>query len=368
MQEALPRLAITISVVLCALCVSPSRAWAQPRTAPEATQHALDELTNAMAQGKITPTPSPTATAAPTPDPTATPAPTSISAPRAPADTPAVAPTPTEPPLPVPEPGSAVAGYIRPSPRDPSGAWLELALSQGRWAVLYDGTLCAAPAAWTNIWVTLDGRSDRPITVDRGGNGTMCTLAAWSWTSDVPCAADDQGTCDVALDGAYWDALGQAAPDAQDQDTPPPPTPQPRLEQTVPPRVAAAPPPPAAAAPRVQIVVQTVVVVVTAEPPTPSPTQPRAPTSTAPPTPSATRTPPPTNVPTATVQPTATEAPVAAVDLSAPTPAPTPAVQADTLNGGLAAWNWTLTFVILGVALALVAIWLFVLRSGPVMW
>ena len=58
---------------------------------------------------------------------------------------------------------------------------------------------------------------------------------------------------------------------------------------------------------------------------------------------------------------------MAAVDV-APTQAPTPVAQADTFSEALSAWNWTLTFVIAGAALTLVAIWLFVLRSGPVMW
>jgi len=52
------------------LVVSP--AWAETRTPPEATQHALDELANAIAQGKITFTPTPTATRTPTPQPSAT--------------------------------------------------------------------------------------------------------------------------------------------------------------------------------------------------------------------------------------------------------------------------------------------------------
>jgi hypothetical protein len=363
MQEALPRLTLMISVVLCALLAGPPRAWAQSRTAPEATQHALDELTNAMAQGKITATPSPTGT--PTLNPTATPVPAATSSPKPPTETPAPVGAPAEPTLPVPDPGRSVAAYVRPSPRDAGGTWLELAVPQGRWAILYDTTLCAPPAPWTNVWLTLDDQSDRPITADRDGDGAMCAVAASSWTSDVPCAADDQGTCDVALDGAYWEALGQAAPTATD--TPQPlPTPEPQVRATAEPRVAAAAPPPATAAPRMQVVVQTVIVVVTAELPTQAPTQTRAPTSSPPPTPSA-RTPSPTSAPTATAQPTSTEAPVAAVYVAA-TQAPTPVAQVDAFSEGLSAWNWTLTFVILGVALALLAIWLFVMRSGPVMW
>jgi hypothetical protein len=31
-------------------------------------------------------------------------------------------------------------------------------------------------------------------------------------------------------------------------------------------------------------------------------------------------------------------------------------------------WNWPLTFIVLGVVLVIGAIWLFVLRAGPVMW
>jgi hypothetical protein len=108
---------------------------------------------------------------------------------------------------------------VRPTPRDPSGTWLELAAPAGRWAVLYDTSLCTAPAAWTNVWLALDEQSQRPITVDRDGDG-MCAVSQWSWSSDVPCVPDEDGACDVEMDGAYWDALSQAEPTPTD--TPPP--------------------------------------------------------------------------------------------------------------------------------------------------
>ena len=147
------------------------------------------------------------------------------------------APAPTETPLPVPDPGQAIAGYVRPTPRDPSGRWLELAAPEGHWAVLYDTTLCTAPIPWTNVWLARDNQNNRPITVNRDDGG-MCVVAQWSWSSDVPCAADDQGTCDVDMDGAYWETVAQAEPTATEPPVtvpaspptpqPPPPTPGPQ--------------------------------------------------------------------------------------------------------------------------------------------
>jgi hypothetical protein len=363
--EKLPRLAIIISAAMCALLLSTPHVWAQTRTAPEATQHALDELANAIAQGKITRTPTPSATAPAAPTSTPGPPPPTL---QPPTDTPRPVPgVAQEPALPVPNVGQAVAAYVRPSPRDPSGNWLELALPSGRWAILYDSVLCTPPAPWTNVWLALDDQSDRPITADRAGDGAMCAVAHWSWSSDVPCAADDRGTCDVALDGAYWDAIPQLEPAATDTPIPlpvPSPPASPVRAPTPPavPRPAPAAPPPAAA-PQVEVVVQTVVVVITAAPPTPVPTRtPPPPTATPP---SATQTPLPTT--TATVEPTFTQVPAVAADL-APSETPTVVPQTDAPASLPSAWNWTLTFVLVGAVLGLVAIWLFVARSGPLMW
>src|SRR5262249_27792952 len=141
-----------------ALCGTP--AAAQTRAPPEATQHALDELANAIAQGRVTRTPTPSPT--PMPSSTVTPRPTLV-----PTDT----PTPGTPAQPTPPPMLVVRGpasaYVRPSPNDPDGTWLELALPQGRWAIQYDTGLCAPPAPWTDLWLAMDDQSNRPITVDR---------------------------------------------------------------------------------------------------------------------------------------------------------------------------------------------------------
>jgi hypothetical protein len=287
----------------------PAPVLAQTRTAPEATQHALDELANAIAQGKITLTPTPSSTPTVTPllaTETPTPAPL-------PTDTPA--PSPTDPPLPVPDLGQATAGYVRPTTREPSGTWLELALPQGRWAVLYDASLCAAPAPWTNVWLALDEQSDRPITADRQ-DAAMCAVAAWSWSSDVPCAADDQGTCDVNLDGAYWDALAQTQP-----------TPTDTPAATVVPRVPTARPAAPVAVVQVQRVVQTVVsvqtVIVLVTPEAAATTSTPRPTTTRSPSPTASRTPSPSASPTL-------------LPIARPTSAPPPA---DTLGRARALVN-----------------------------
>ena len=58
--------------------------------------------------------------------------------------------------------------------RDPTGICLELALPQGRWAILFDSTLCTPPAPWTNAWLALDDQSGRPITTDRDDAVAMC--------------------------------------------------------------------------------------------------------------------------------------------------------------------------------------------------
>jgi hypothetical protein len=340
------------------LIASAAPAWADGLTPPEATQHALDELANCRAQRRPE-CPTSTATLTPTVVSTATLTPTPTGTPR-PADTPSPTVTPA-PSLPGLGGGEATAGYVRPSPLDPSGAWLELALPQGRWAVLYDASLCAAPAPWTNVWLALDDQTGRPITADRD-DGATCAVAQSTWSSDVPCAADEQGTCDVAFDDAYGNAIAQNEPTATDTPIPtntavPQPTPTPR-----PPAALAAAT--STAEPRVAVVVQTVVGVVTGVPaatPVPSPT--RLAASTTGPTPTATSAPTSTNTPT--LEPTSTVAPQQVAGVSA-TQAPT--AVADEPAAAPTSWNWTLTFVVVAVALGLIAVWLLVARAGPLMW
>jgi hypothetical protein len=326
-----------------------------PGASATATGHALDELANAIAQGKITRTPTPTAspTATPVP-PTATPTPTPV-----PNDPPPATP---EPALPVPDLGQAVAAYVRPSPRDPSLTWLELAAPQGRWAVLYDTALCVPPAPWTNVWLALDDASTRPITVERSGTG-MCALAQWAWTSDVPCAVDGDGVCEAAADPAGW------PPPAAE---PPPdvPVPPPTARPTSPPPTAvpvrrAAPTPPTPA-PRVQVVVQTVVVTaVPTDTPPPHPTSiPVALTATERPAPPTT-----TVMATATATVMATQAgtpPTPAAELvvqvtPSPTAIPAAATQETQANAAASnvehGWLYASVLVCLGLA-ALVAVWL----------
>ncbi len=347
----LSRLARVLAVLLISMALDTTPALAQTRTAPQATQHALDELANCRAQRRpecpqdtATPTLAPTST--PVPSPTWTPEPT---------DTPV--PAPTEPPLPMPPLGYAVAGYVRPTSRDASGTWLELALPQGRWAILYDATLCAPPTAWTNVWLALDDQSDRPITADRD-DSAMCAVAQWSWTSDVPCAADDQGICDVNLDGAYWDALSQAEPTATD--TPgvtPTPTPR-RGAQPVP----AAVPPPAA---EVRTVIQTVVVLVTAEPiNTPVADD----TATIVPTRRPTSSPTPTRAATATSALTRTPTVAVAAAAAAPPEPPSNAVS-QIPNPAPGHWDWGSFLEVAAAVLALLAVvaWLLT-RRKVVVW
>jgi hypothetical protein len=262
-----------------------------------------------------------------------------------------------------------VSAYVRPSPRDPSQTWLELALPQGRWAILYDTTLCLPPATWTNVWLAVDDKTDRLITVERDDAAAACAVAQWSWTSDVPCAADDGGTCDAELDGAYADSDPQEEPTAIEPPVPveptateaPVPTPAHAPPVTSTPQLLLAPPaPPAAATPRVEVVERTVVVVVTA---THVSTPTTAPTFTPTPTRTATLTPQSTHTPT--LSPTSTDVALVVADVSA-TQLPVLVGQSEPL--AQTSWDWPLTFVIAAVVLGLVAIWLFVARSGPVMW
>ena len=296
-----------VGFLLVSLLLATPAAAAPPGASATATAHALAELANCRAQHRPdcpTDTPTPALTATPRltelPSPTDTPAPAST-------DTPAS--TPSDPPLPVPNTDQATPAYVRPTPRDPSGTWLELAVPQGRWAVLYDTSLCAAPVPWTNVWLAVDEQSNRPITVDRDDGG-MCAVAAWSWSSDVPCAVDGQGTCDVEMDGAYWDAIAQAEPAATDTpvpvpiDTQAPPSPAPSATPG-----AQAPRAGIAQAPRAPLPSARVVYVEVTPPPTEVPSSPEtaalrmptvtpAPAAAASPTGAATETETPTTVPT----------------------------------------------------------------------
>jgi len=94
---------------------------------------------NAIAQSKITLTPTPMATPTTVPvTPTAKPVPADDSS-----------PTPT-PDWPRPTADNPLAGYVQSSVlQDP---WLELALPQGRWDVLVPA--CDnAPSTWSNVWL-----------------------------------------------------------------------------------------------------------------------------------------------------------------------------------------------------------------------
>lgn len=231
-----------------------------------------------------------------TPVPTSTPVPTQEATPTIdpPTDVPTDVPTPV-PALPVTD--QPLYGYLRPL----SDPWMELALPQGRWAITYDTSLCDAPAAWTNVYLTLDTDSHRPIT-----GPDLCALAQWQWLNNAPCATNDDGYCDVSSDPSFWYMLS-LTPTATDTPEPVPtdtPSPQPVAQ----PRPASAPAPAPASAPQPaqpQVIVETVVVEATD---TPTPT--RLPTSTATISPSVTatktQTPRPSNSPAVVASPSAT--------------------------------------------------------------
>ncbi|MBV9323166.1 MAG: hypothetical protein JO352_05195 [Chloroflexi bacterium] len=228
MKSAAAGIAALLAGILTSVPLKAPALAAPPGSSATATAHALDELANCRAQRRpecqtesvpptLTPTTKAVATATPVPTPTNIPPPE-------PTDTPAAG----DPPLPVPDPGQAIAAYVRPTPRDPSGTWLELALPEGRWAVLYDTSQCSAPVVWTNVWLALDDQSGGPITADRNDGG-MCAVAQWSWSSNLPCGSDGLGTCDVAMEDGYRDAGAQPAPAATDSPVPAPTsTPAPR--------------------------------------------------------------------------------------------------------------------------------------------
>ncbi|HLJ80981.1 MAG TPA: hypothetical protein VKT52_05805 [Ktedonobacterales bacterium] len=338
-------------MLLISMALDTTPVVAQTRPAPQATQHALDELANCRAQHRPE---CPPDTATPTLAPTSTSVPSATWTPE-PTDTPV--PAPTKPPLPMPSLGYAVAGYVRPTSHDPSDTWLELALPQGRWAILYDATLCAPPPAWTNVWLALDDQSDRPITADRD-DSAMCAVAQWSWSSDVPCAADDQGVCDVNLDAAYWDALARAEPTATDT---------PSETSTPTPRGGAQPVPAAVRPPSAEVrtVIQTVVVVVTV---VPTDTPVADDTATLVPTRRPTSSPTPTRAATATSAPTRT--PTVAVAAAAAVPPGEPAVSVSQVpNPAPGHWDWGSFLELAAAVLALLVVvaWLLT-RRKVVVW
>ena len=175
-------------------------------TPAQATAHAIDELANAIAQGKVTLTPTPTPTA--TPSPTATPTPTP-----APSATPEPTSTP-EPSLPSVAFGfdPRLAGYVRPSNRLDPG-WVELALPQGRWNVRLGGD-CSGDDPLDGAWmdVTVYAVASNYVLLDRGyltNDGDregmwVCPVLGVSWQSDTPCAWDEEGFCLAAADPAGW--------------------------------------------------------------------------------------------------------------------------------------------------------------------
>ncbi|HEY2596105.1 MAG TPA: hypothetical protein VGK33_19610 [Chloroflexota bacterium] len=194
-------------------------AFAQSRTAPAATQHALDELANCYAQRKCaTPTPTPTlvptAPWTPSPIPSSTPIPTD--APEEPTATPL-------PALPV-----GGAGYTRPL----DDHWLELAVQEGRWAVYQADDCDPRVDAWANVITQVQDDGE----VDLVSAAADCGLVAEQWLSDAPCSVNDQGVCDVSVDASYWDWLSQF-PTPTPTDTPVPTVARP----TAAPAAAAAP-------------------------------------------------------------------------------------------------------------------------------
>jgi hypothetical protein len=308
-------------------------AWAENRTPPEATQHALDELANCRAQRRPE---CPTETATPTLLPSATPTPIPTATPT---DVPTNSPEPTVTPLPIlpaPAPGDDPAlGYTRPI----GNGWLELALPQGRWAV-YQADDCAPQAeAWRQAWLTSAENGE----VDLNAPGVVCGLVAAVWQSDAPCALDDQGVCQLVLDASYWDMLGHT-PTAVPTDTP-----IPRLQAVPATRAtrAAAPAPPA----QVQVVVRTVVITATpADTPTPSPLSTQTPRPSVSPTRTATTSATPTFTPT-----------VVALAIATP-----PASSADSLGRVRALVNDSNRLWLFGVvlgALAVGATWFWLTRG-----
>lgn len=273
------RLFGAVFALLSLMFVVPETTFAEQRPGPEATQHALDELANAVAQGKITLTPTPTPTLTPTLIPTAT-ATAAVVIPE-----PTLSPSPTPIPLlPSASQDDPIHGYLRPSQFD---GWLELAIPQGRWIV--SGT-CDLQE-WDTVWFWNDGP-------DLFLND--CLIGNEAWVSDTPCNQDNDGSCDIQLDQSYWNYLG-SLPTPVPTDTPQPiptllthinvvstvapirqPEPIHQPESTPVTRYVQSPP---------QQIIQTVVITkVTTATPTVTPT----PTVTVTPSPTATSTPEPT--------------------------------------------------------------------------
>ena len=302
------RLALLGSVALWLFAGVVEPVYAQERQPARATQHALDELANAIAQGKITLTPTltPTLTATPTPKPapTSTPEPTET-------DTPVPTAVPTMPVADDDQPSNA---YLRPGP----DGWFELALPQGRWMV--QSSDCDL-TPWTQVRY----HSSSPTTA--GVND--CPLSVWQQVSETPCALNDDGVCDLILDASYQDYLGSLiTPTETPVPVPPSPTPVPRVASLVQAARPPAPPPPAPAATPEPIYI---VVTATPDPASPNPTRTVRPTAT----PAPSRTP----VPTATQFPTATAVPTATVLVVAAETSPLPPLPFD----------WTGVFIVLGV-------------------
>jgi hypothetical protein len=273
-----------LAVAICCLALLVLSASAETRTPPEVTQHALDERQNCLVrQGAGYP-----AGYCPTDTPTAVPSSTSTALPAATATPqPTDAPEPTQTPLPIlPVGADPLYGYTRPL-RD---AWIEVALAQGRWAVLQADDCANRVDGWQPV--RLDVLDDGEV--DLTSSVASCGVVTAQWIAGAPCAQDEQGLCQLLLDASYWDWLGQQ-PTAVPTGTP---APRPISAPTQ--TTRAAPPAPPAAAPQIQVrsAIQTVVVEVTPtlppRPPTPtprpSPTTTSAPTSTAPVTPSPTAT------------------------------------------------------------------------------
>ncbi|MES2360127.1 MAG: hypothetical protein V4529_17430 [Gemmatimonadota bacterium] len=277
-------------------------ASAQSRTPPEATQHALDELANAIAQHKITVTPTPS------PPPTSTPRPSATSAPVPTATDPPEDPPTAEPVLPFG--ANPVGGYLRPTTL-PNPALYELALRQGRWDVDLGG--CGLVGVWSPVWMFTQETNVVLAGVDYFAEldpALTCPIVGASWHSDTPCAQDDDGRCDVQQDGGYWDAQPQPTdPPAAETGAPvgaPPPTPTRVVARAAVQAAAAQPPAPRIVyqtaptpEPVIVTVLATVLVVPTA---TPAPTR----TPTLQPSPSSTATALPTSTQVPTLEPTAT--------------------------------------------------------------
>jgi hypothetical protein len=172
-----------VAGVCVVVVLLPRPAEAQKRTPPEATQHALDELANAIAQRRITETATPTMTSTTKIITTNTTMPKSEGA--------SIIPTPTDTPTPtLPDADAPSNAYLRPA----GGDWLELALPTGRWLIESECSL----TPWTQV----------TYHTDIYAFVNDCRLVNWQWSSDTPCAQDDEGICTLEYDLSYQDFLG----------------------------------------------------------------------------------------------------------------------------------------------------------------